>query len=239
MEERRIISFSLWGSAPMYLRGAVLNAQLAKTVYPGWKCRFYVGKDVEESVRADLVSLGSELVEVDDPPSVGYSWRFMVADDPNVDRFIVRDCDSRLSVREAAAVEDWISRKTTFHMMKDHPWHCGVPVCGGMWGMRHVPWFKMKEKMKSFFDANRKTGKNSDQEFLKTVIWPQFFERGDYTFHVDPEIFFSWRVCCIPFPRPRACSEFVGEVFDERGRPNSEHREALEKHLKRGSTYPR
>ena len=38
----------------------------------------------------------------------GMFWRFLVADDPSVDRFIVRDSDSRLNARDAFAVVDWI-----------------------------------------------------------------------------------------------------------------------------------
>jgi hypothetical protein len=38
----------------------------------------------------------------------GMFWRFMVADDKTVDRYIVRDGDSRVSKREALAVDDWI-----------------------------------------------------------------------------------------------------------------------------------
>ena len=35
----------------------------------------------------------------------GMFWRFLVADDPTVDRFIIRDSDSRLNARERFAVE--------------------------------------------------------------------------------------------------------------------------------------
>ena len=35
-------------------------------------------------------------------------WRYYIADDASVDRYLVRDADSRLSVREARAVEEWI-----------------------------------------------------------------------------------------------------------------------------------
>ncbi len=37
----------------------------------------------------------------------GMFWRFLVADDPQVDRFIVRDSDSRLNARDAYAVAEW------------------------------------------------------------------------------------------------------------------------------------
>ena len=50
----RIISFSLWGTDPKYTIGAVRNAELAKTIYSGWVCRFYTGEDVEDHIRDEL-----------------------------------------------------------------------------------------------------------------------------------------------------------------------------------------
>ena len=40
-----VISFSLWGTAPFYSYGAMINLVLSRTVYPGWTCRFYVDAD--------------------------------------------------------------------------------------------------------------------------------------------------------------------------------------------------
>ena len=38
----KIISFSLWGDKPQYVVGAIKNAELAKEIFPEWKCRFYI-----------------------------------------------------------------------------------------------------------------------------------------------------------------------------------------------------
>ena len=58
--------------------------------------------DVPQTVLGNLTDLGAEIKEI--PSGKGYSsgmfWRFMVADDPTVDRYIVRDTDSRLNARE-------------------------------------------------------------------------------------------------------------------------------------------
>ena len=43
---KNVISFSLWGKAPFYAYGAMINLLASRTVYPGWTCRFYVGADV-------------------------------------------------------------------------------------------------------------------------------------------------------------------------------------------------
>jgi tetratricopeptide (TPR) repeat protein len=41
-----VISFSLWGAQPFYNYGAMINLVLSRSIYPGWRCRFYVGADV-------------------------------------------------------------------------------------------------------------------------------------------------------------------------------------------------
>ena len=62
--------------------------------------------DVPEEVVRNLTALGAEIKEI--PSGKGYSsgmfWRFMVADDPTVDRYIIRDTDSRLNARERSAL---------------------------------------------------------------------------------------------------------------------------------------
>ena len=45
---QNVISFSLWGKAPFYAYGAMINLVLSRTVYPGWTCRFYVAADVPQ-----------------------------------------------------------------------------------------------------------------------------------------------------------------------------------------------
>ena len=40
-EEKRVISFALYGSDRKYTYGAIKNVELAKLYYPGWICRFY------------------------------------------------------------------------------------------------------------------------------------------------------------------------------------------------------
>jgi hypothetical protein len=61
------------------------------------------------------------------------SWRFLVLGDPTVEKFAVRDLDSRLSQRERMAVEEWENSAFPFRGMRDHPEH-SVPLMGGMWG---------------------------------------------------------------------------------------------------------
>jgi len=63
-----------------------------------------------------------------------------VLDDVGVDTFIVRDSDSRLTARDAAAVSDWLRRRPSFafHCIRDHPSHSLFNVSGGLWGGRRA-----------------------------------------------------------------------------------------------------
>ena len=71
------------------------------------------------------------------PKSGGAAWgmfrRFFVADGPAVDRFIVRDSDSRLNPRDAFAVADWCDSSKPAHSVRDHPNHQRL-LNGGLWG---------------------------------------------------------------------------------------------------------
>jgi len=63
-----------------------------------------------------------------------------VLDDRAVETFIIRDSDSRLTPRDAAAVSDWLrrGRNYTFHCIRDHPSHSLYSVSGGAWGGRRA-----------------------------------------------------------------------------------------------------
>jgi len=50
-----------------------------------------------------------------------------------VDIMISRDSDSYISDRESAAFQEWVdSKEHTFHIMKDHPYHCSTEILGGI-----------------------------------------------------------------------------------------------------------
>ncbi len=107
---KKIISFSLWGDNPKYTIGAIENAKLAKTIYPDWVCRFYVGTSTPDEIWDELYDMdNTEMINMDiDGDWSGMFWRFYPASENDVDVFIVRDTDSRLSNREKEAVNEWL-----------------------------------------------------------------------------------------------------------------------------------
>lgn len=135
---KKIISFSLWGNESMYTVGAIRNAELAKEIYPDWICRFYVGDDVNEDIIGKLKSFDNTevIVMVEEKNDwQGMFWRFYVIDNGDVDYVIFRDTDSRLTIREKEAVNEWIGSGRYFHIMRDHVYHTEA-IMGGMWGCK-------------------------------------------------------------------------------------------------------
>lgn len=175
---KRIISFGLWGDTPIYLVGAQENVRLCSEVYSGWTCRFYVDDSVSEKVLSSLETHGAEVVQKGPSDgAIGLFWRFEPLLDRTIERFIVRDCDSRLNAREARAVQEWIDSGKAFHSMRDHPFH-GIPVMGGMWGS--IPYI-IPNIDKILDDFKNKAGElfirrskyfHTDQIFLCDVLWP-------------------------------------------------------------------
>ena len=118
-----MISFSLWGTAPFYGYGAMINLVLSRTVYPGWSCRFYVDATVPRACVAFLADNGADVRKIEDEyPGVGLFQRFLVMNDRSVGRFLVRDCDARLSAAEADLVRQWID--AAFRSMS-----CAITCC--------------------------------------------------------------------------------------------------------------
>lgn len=169
--EKNIIAFSLWGDNESYLKGAILNAQLIPYVYPGWMPRFYVDKKLNKKVVEILKNLGAQIVFIEDGDLVGanYMWRFLVADDRKVDFFICRDVDSRVNVKEANAVFEWVVSGRSFHVIRDHICHVEL-IHGGLWGGmtgRLPSVHQMLLNSKEYFNS-----RSSDQFLLNKKIWP-------------------------------------------------------------------
>lgn len=211
MHDKNIISFSLWGNIPKYTIGAIRNAELAKTIYPGFVCRFYVNDTVPSPIVQSLSELGSEIyIESDYSDWRSMFWRFQAAHDDDVNIVLFRDTDSRLNLREKYAVEEWIVSNKTFHIMRDHPYH-GYHILGGMWGYRFNPKYNIKKMLDNFIPNNHY---GTDYVFFRDVLYPII---GDDK--VTHDEFFEKK----PFPTARVNREFVGEVYDEHDQRHPEH----------------
>jgi len=203
----KVIAFSLWGDNTRYTLGALQNASLAKIVYPDWICRFYVGQSTPRIIVDMLKEFDNvEIVERgEDGDWTGMFWRFLAASDPNIEVLIVRDCDSRLWFREKEAVDEWLASDKDFHIMRDNPQH-GVPILGGMWGVRHKLLYNIEEMIK---DYSKGDFWQVDQNFLREMIFPIVSDQA----FIHDEFFGG-----TPYPTPRDENHFVGQAYAGTGR---------------------
>ena len=190
---KNIISFSLYGDQPRYTRIAIENAKAAPFVYPGWTCRFYIDNTVPQPVIKQLSALNAQVLQVSPIHSAkcntGLFWRFLVASDPQVDFFMVRDADSLISVREKVAVDEWIASDKDFHLMRDYYTHSEL-MLAGLWGGVANKITSIGNEISNF--QKSQTGKlagvhNQDQLFLRQKIWPAI--RNDVMQH---DSVFGW-----------------------------------------------
>lgn len=169
---KNVISFSLWGKAPVYAYGAMINLVLSRTIYPGWTCRFYVAEDVPRQCISYLRDNGADVRNIDDEyPGVGSVQRFLVMNDRKVGRFLVRDCDARVSPEEARHVQDWIDSKRPFHVIRDHVLHNDL-MLGGLWAGRTDCSIDIVDLMRRYFVTGTNAKYGEDQRMLGRMLWP-------------------------------------------------------------------
>lgn len=165
----KIISISVWGKTPSYSVGAIKNAQIAKELFPDWKCRIFVDGSVPIPYIQELLKMSNvELAQVDNNSIFGAFWRFYSMFQNNDDIIISRDSDSRLSEREKKCVDEWLNSDKKFSIIRDHERHYDWPMLAGMWGMKGNLDDNILSTMENYAQHHFYT---SDQIFLKDIIW--------------------------------------------------------------------
>lgn len=198
----RLISMSLWGNDDLYVLGAIENARLVESVYPGWRMRVYCDKG--NRAVPELVRLGAQVYQLSHPGGeFPRFWRFWPLSEKGIDAVIVRDADSRLNVREAAAVADWLASGRKWHIMRDHPDHANWPVLAGMFGGRGMAWPNIAEDIVL---TAKWADKLDDQRFLggrwEIISRDMKHHSSVPTPHPNAE----------PFPAHPPYKGFVGEI---------------------------
>ena len=232
-EGLKVIAFSLFGPPAdddwqaRYGDGAASNARLATTVFPGWQLWMYHDDTVPRVLLTSLalmphVRLVNMSAETRLPPNPR-SWRFLVASDSRVGRWLIRDIDSRLLARDKAAVDEWVTSGARFSIMRDHPGHTVYPINAGMWGGTRdaAPCLAqlMHQEAAGLQACNgckvASKAYYNDQIFLQRHIWP--VAQQSMLHHA------AFGCSCFsnatrfgasrPFPTARACSEHIGAVY--------------------------
>jgi len=207
----KIIAFSLWGNDTRYTHGAIRNTQLAKQVYPGWRCVFYTDGTVPAHISETIVESGGYVRKVVDPSQVLMNgmnrsmMRFLAAESDNI--CIFRDSDSRVDFRERSMVDDWLDSGRDMHIIRDHPFH-SWSIMAGMWGIRNGA---LKGKILCSINSvtkNRLNGQYGiDQCFLQESVFPI----NSISRYVNDEFFELPDTHC---PIERNPLYFVGQAYD-------------------------
>jgi hypothetical protein len=196
--EKKCMSYTVYQSskdppAPKYTDGFLLNMDLARVLYPNWKVYLYLDSRLEGSdFHKTITSKHSDIVDIVWKNSTsdghfGHTWRFLVADNEECDRWIVRDTDSRLSIRSLQAVLDWIWSGRSFHIMRDHRDH-NVKILAGLFGgvKGCLGQGVTMEKLLLDYFENSSENPNvfwTDQSFLAESVFPRI--RKSFIVHDD------------------------------------------------------
>lgn len=170
-KSKNIIAYSLFGANPRYCEVAIINATIAKRIYPEWTCRFYVDDSVPAHVIARLRQHQAQIIMMDKNVRLsGLFWRFLVVADMDVHCFIIRDADSLLSYKERYAVDEWLKSGKFFHIMRDAICHNEL-ILAGMWGGYTGAFPSIEADMQTYFKTLGVLNKAVDQQFLRNYIW--------------------------------------------------------------------
>jgi hypothetical protein len=127
------------------------------------------------------------------PPHRRLLWRFEVAADPTVRRFLCRDADSLLTVKERVAIDAWLASAYHFHAMRDWYTHTDL-LLAGMWGgVGGI--LPPVATLLSAYQAWRVEHDHVDQDLLSETVWPIL--RGHVLIH---DSVFAPCLGSVPFP---------------------------------------
>jgi len=229
---------SLSGKDPLYTWGVLRNAQLLPVYLPDWTLRVYITADralseltVPLRIIDKLRLLGAEIATVPNIDGMAArNWRLLVANDQDIDYFLVRDADTRLSEREAAAVRDWLSvaekngsQSAIIHCIRDHPKHAEQAIVEGLWGGRpralhqllRQDITQMMESITS--NVSSSSVKSTDgvmRTLLNQLLWPAVSNFSYCHDSVSPCDRWMPSSSRHSFPLPRQGQEYIGQKFD-------------------------
>ncbi len=172
--EQNIIAYTLWGNLPRYQVPLLENARIRPHLFPEWTIRVYHDLSVDSGYLAQLSAHGVQLRPMRLPSGVpthrGLLWRFEAIADPAVQRFLIRDADSLLTVKERVAVDVWLRSDFHFHAMRDWYTHTDL-LLAGMWGgvggILPPPATLLRA-----YTAWRVENDHVDQDLLTETVWP-------------------------------------------------------------------
>jgi len=192
---KKVISFCLYGCNATYIIGMKENIKLAKEYFSDWEFRIYHNNSVPEKYINEYKELNAICILCENIGEnklnwEGMFWRWLPLDDENVDIWISRDADSRLSAREAKIVDEWINSGKTLHTIRDHRCHFNY-IMGGLFGINNKLFhekykFKtVRQIIKELSVYYKERPYNVDQIFLNDNLWKIL--KDDVTAHISKD----------------------------------------------------
>lgn len=181
----KVISFSLYGSDDIYCIGMLENIEIINQHYADWKIYIYY-HNIPEALLEELQKKPNTYLfpcRYNGTKWEGMFWRFYPMENMNIDVFLSRDADSRISQREMNLVNDFLHSNKPFHIIRDNPKH-DLLILGGTFGMKVKEFhqYANKKRIKMYpinnilnhFHATVEQGKDKgpDQDFLCGYIFP-------------------------------------------------------------------
>lgn len=187
---KKVISFSLWGNIKLYCIGAIKNAILAKKIFPDWIVYIYYDNTVPKIIVDYLKTMDNVELKFIKKPSggkkwmelgqFGMFWKFYPYDDNDVEIWMARDADSRISYYEKEKIDAFIASDKVIHSFLFNG-NNKKKLRGGTSSFKNYSNnkdnrkdLKIKKLIDNFVKDKEKTPFYSDEKFLNTILYPIF-----------------------------------------------------------------
>ena len=232
-----VLSFSLDNSneqqSQHQLDGIFKSARNAPAIYPGWQVRVYyspVGMPPDFLTRLSKLGAHVKLINVSELPDWNSYlrldpcvWKFLVASDPSVAAYAIRDANAVLSLREKAAVDEWLASGKAFHIMRDHTLHHPSleVIRAGMFGGLKSAVPQMSELLKQFY-ATSNTGVLDSNGYgcASSFLWKKILPLAkDNSLQHDSYYCRETGGIAFPMTRVKALTphDFIGDLSEDAG----------------------
>jgi hypothetical protein len=187
----KVVSFSLFltkkENIDFYSLGLLENVEIINKFLPDWLIYIYYDITVSPDFINYLENLKCICFKCNKTHNwIGTFWRFYPLENNNVDIFISRDADSRITLKEINTINKWLESNKTLFLLRGHKSH--IQICAGLWGIKKHNFNNsiLKNtidtyinKFKTKYTDKEKHGRlcplnGVDQEFLYYTILPLF-----------------------------------------------------------------
>lgn len=206
----------------------VKNIILIKKLFPDWKVHIYMPFDQDEKYVNEINKYENVVITLaTNNEYFNSTWRFMSICEDWVDIMVCRDADSRISIRDKIAIDEWLSSDYNYHIIRDHPIGHHWPMNAGMWGAKKTNFIKHIDEMLEICEnknPNMKKFSTFDQEFLKYEIYPIIVKES-----LIHDEYYKYEPHASPIKHDRKLNDFafIGESLDENEIPRGDQRSPI------------